>query len=222
MEVIRDFVDKSKYSVKCPFRMSAEFVVIHNTYNDASARNEIAYMKRNNLKVSFHYAIDDREIVQGVPEDRNAWHAGDGGRGDGNRKGIGVEICYSKSGGERFIKAEKRAAEFTAEILKRYGWGLDRVKKHQDFARKYCPHRTLDLGWERFLNMVKGFMKGDGKMSAYNDSPSKWAEKAWKKAIGKQVLDGSRPKEPLLREQAAVILDRLGLLDDFPSGKKNE
>ena len=32
---------------------------------------------------------------------------------------------------------------------------LTRLKKHQDFSGKYCPHRTLDMGWIRFLNMIQ-------------------------------------------------------------------
>lgn len=75
-------------------------------------------------------------------------------------KSIGIEICYSKSGGERFDKAERLAAEYVAYLLKQYGWGIDRVKKHQDWSGKYCPHRTLDRGWQRFLNMVKSYMGG--------------------------------------------------------------
>ena len=56
-------------------------------------------------------------MVQGIPETRNAWHAGDGESGNGNRCGIGVEICYSESGGKKFIAAEKLAAKFIAEKL---------------------------------------------------------------------------------------------------------
>lgn len=155
MEIKKLLVDESKYNIKCPYEMNAEFIVVHNTANDAPAENEIKYMISNNNKVSFHYAVDDKEIVQGIPTNRNAWHASDGSNGQGNRKGIAIEICYSKSGGERFIQAEKNAAKFIASILKEKGWGIDKVKKHQDFANKYCPHRTLDMGWDRFLNMVK-------------------------------------------------------------------
>jgi len=82
-----------------------------------------------------------------------------GRNGNGNRKGISLEICYSRSGGEQFEEAEKLAAEYTAYLLKQYGWGIDKVKKHQDFANKYCPHRTLDLGWQRFLNMVSSYLE---------------------------------------------------------------
>ena len=82
----------NKYSIKCPYSMDAKYIVIHNTANDASAANEIAYMQRNDNKVSFHIAVDDIEVIEGLPLDRNAWHAGDG-NGEGNRKGIGIEIC---------------------------------------------------------------------------------------------------------------------------------
>ena len=155
MEIMQNLVPESKYAIKCPHSMTPQFVVIHNTANDASAEAEISYMLRNDNEVSFHYAVDDREAVQGIPETRNGWHAGDGGSGRGNRYGIAIEICYSKSGGPKFEAAEKLAAELTADILRRYGWGIDRVMKHQDFSGKYCPHRTLDLGWQRFLGMVK-------------------------------------------------------------------
>lgn len=155
MEIIKNLVPASKYNIKCPYTMNAQFIVVHNTANDASAANEIAYMVRNNNQVSFHYAVDNKQIIQGIPENRNAWHAGDSGNGIGNRNGIAIEICYSKSGGEKFDEAEKRAAQFVAYKLKEKGWGIDKVKKHQDFSGKYCPHRTLDRGWNRFLNMVR-------------------------------------------------------------------
>ena len=154
MNIIQNLVPQSKFNIKCPYTMNPEFIVVHNTYNDASARSEVAYMINNNNQTSYHYAIDDKEIIQAIPENRNAWHAGDG-NGSGNRKGIGIEICYSKSGGSKFIAAEKLAAKFIAFKLNEKGWGIDKVKKHQDFSGKYCPHRTLDMGWQRFLNMVK-------------------------------------------------------------------
>ncbi|MBQ4066236.1 MAG: N-acetylmuramoyl-L-alanine amidase [Clostridia bacterium] len=165
MEVVKNLVTPDKYHIKCPYNMEAEGYCVHNTANDASARNEVAYMIRNDLQTSYHYAIDDKEVVQGISEDRNGWHAGDGANGRGNRKYIGIEICYSLSGGDRFIAAEKRAAKFIAEGLKAKGWGIDCVKKHQDFDKKYCPHRTLDMGWQRFLSMIKAEMYIPGELS---------------------------------------------------------
>lgn len=155
VNIRQNICPSDKWHIKAPYSMVPEFIVTHNTANDASANNEILYMNRNNDYVSYHYAVDDVEIVQGLPLDRNGWHAGDGANGAGNRKGIGIEICYSKSGGARFDQAERNAAWLTAKLLKERGWGIDRVKKHQDFMNKYCPHRTLDYGWQRYLSMVQ-------------------------------------------------------------------
>jgi len=211
MKVIQNLVPTSKYSIKCPNSMVPEFIVVHNTANDASAANEISYMISNNNQVSFHYAIDDKEIVQGIPENRNAWHAGDGASGKGNRKGLSIEICYSKSGGKRFEEAEKLAAKFIAFKLKEKGWAIDKVKKHQDFSNKYCPHRTLDMGWQRFLDMVQAELnnltKGDGKV-ADKSAPSPWAKEAWEWAKEKEVTDGTNPQGPVTREQAITMIYR--------------
>lgn len=150
-------IDSNKYGVKCPYSMTPKGICIHNTANDASALAERNNVNRwdNDAEVSFHIAIDDKEAIQCIPFNRNSWHAGDGGSGEGNRNYISIEICYSKSGGLKFINAEKRAAKEVAALLKEYGWTINNVKKHKDFSNKYCPHRTLDMGWQRFLNMIQ-------------------------------------------------------------------
>lgn len=153
-----NLLSQSKYDLKVPVESCAKdmkYIVVHNTANDASAANEVAYMIRNDSSTSFNAAVDDKEIVIGIPLNRGAFAAG---QRDGNAHGIHIEICYSLSGGTRFDKAEKNAAEYIAKLLKERGWDTSHLKKHQDFDGKYCPHRTLDKGWQRFLNMVKGYM----------------------------------------------------------------
>lgn len=151
-------ISSSKYSRKCPYSMRPQYITVHNTANDASARNEVSYMRRNSSSTSYHVAVDDKEVVIAAPFNRNCFHAGDGRYGTGNRKTIGIEICYSRSGGARFDAAEDNAARYVASLLKAYGWGINRVKRHYDWSRKYCPHRTMDRGWGRFLNMVRKYM----------------------------------------------------------------
>ena len=158
MQITKVTCPTSKYSIKCPYEMTPEFLIIHNTANDASAMAEISYMIGNNNKTSFHVAVDNERVVEGLPFNRNSWNAGDGGNGKGNRKGISIEICYSKSAWERFEEAENLCASYVAYLLKQYGWGIEKVTKHQDYSGKYCPHRTLDMGWERFLNKIKSHL----------------------------------------------------------------
>ena len=153
-----NLLSSAKYNLKVPVESCAKdmkYIVVHNTANDASAANEVAYMIRNDSSTSFNAAVDDKEIVIGIPLNRGAFAAG---QRDGNAHGIHIEICYSLSGGTRFDKAEKNAAEYIAKLLTERKWDISHVKKHQDFDGKYCPHRTLDKGWQRFLNMVKSYM----------------------------------------------------------------
>ena len=157
IQVTRMMVPSDRWHIKAPMPMTPIGFAIHNTASDASAKNEIAYMIRNDNYTSYHYAIDDVEVVQGIDENRNGWHAGDGPNGEGNRKYIGVEICYSKSGGVRHTKAVDLAIRFVAQRLYARGWGVDRLRKHQDFSGKYCPHRILDgePGWNTFVARVQ-------------------------------------------------------------------
>ena len=39
-----------------------------------------------------------------------------------------------------------------------------------------------------------------------------WAKEAWEKATAKGVLDGTRPRDAITRQELAVVLDKLGLL----------
>nr|WP_290462112.1 N-acetylmuramoyl-L-alanine amidase [Acutalibacter muris] len=222
MNIVKKLCPQERYNIKCPYLREPDRIVVHNTANDAPAANEINYMINRPEEVSFHFAADDTEVVQGLPLERNAWASGDG-LGAGNLRGIHVEICYSKSGGERFQRAEENAARLLAELLKERGWGLDRVTKHQDYDGKYCPHRTLDLGWERFLKLVKKYLEqGDNVdyntfkryMDRYNRElaaaqVSGWAGESWGWAKENGLLDGSAPKAPLTREQAAAVLSRV-------------
>ncbi|KIN56339.1 N-acetylmuramoyl-L-alanine amidase [Bacillus subtilis] len=180
ISVRKNLVASSKYSVKCPYSMDAKYITFHNTANDASADAEIRYMIGNNNEVSYHFAVDDKEVVQGIPTDRNAWHTGDGNGADsGNRTSIGVEVCYSKSGGTKYKAAEKLAIKFIAQLLKERGWGVDRVRKHQDWSGKYCPHRVLaEDRWEEVKADIAAELKALGGKSTSSSSAKKSAPKA--------------------------------------------
>ena len=44
------------------------------------------------------------------------------------------------------------------------------------------------------------------------DTPDSWAAEAWGKAKDKGVLDGTRPRDNMTRQELAVVLDRLNLI----------
>ncbi|EEL13992.1 N-acetylmuramoyl-L-alanine amidase [Bacillus cereus 95/8201] len=155
MEIQKKLVNPSKYGTKCPYTMKPKYITVHNTYNDAPAENEVSYMINNNNEVSFHIAVDDKKAIQGIPLERNAWACGDG-NGSGNRESISVEICYSKSGGDRYYKAEENAVDVVRQIMSMYNIPIENVRTHQSWSGKYCPHRMLDEGrWGSFIQKVK-------------------------------------------------------------------
>lgn len=96
------------------------------------------------------------------------------------RKSIGVEICYSKSGGAKYYAAEKLAIKFVAQLLKERGWGIDRVRKHQDWSGKYCPHRILLEGrWDEVKAATDAELKAlGGKTSSKKTTSSKTVKKS--------------------------------------------
>ena len=218
MEIRQSLIDKSKYSLKCPNKLDVKYIVVHNTANDASAENEIAYMKSTNVSTSFHFAVDDKEAVQGIPLERNAWHAGDGANGKGNRHGIGIEICYSKSGGERFLQAERNAAKLIAYLLKKYELDISAVITHQMCSGKYCPHRTLAIGWDRFIDMIKNELGGEKMGTRYRNigEVPEWGKATIQKLINKGYLAGTGNSLDLSLDmiRVFVINDKAGVYDD--------
>ena len=146
MNIKQNLVSVGNQGIKCPYAMIPKYITIHNTANDASAANEIKYMITNTTSTSFHIAVDDKEAVQGIAFNRNAWHAGDGTNGTGNRQSIAVEICYSKSGGVKFNNAYNNTLEVTAQLMKQFNIPASNIMYHKNWSGKNCPHRLLDMG----------------------------------------------------------------------------
>jgi len=139
--------------------MSATTITIHNTGNPASsAANERAWLTNptNARQASFHIVVDEREAVECLPLNENAWHSGDGsGAKSGNRTSIGVEICESGN----YAKTLDNAAVLVASMLKERGWGVDRLRRHYDWSGKICPRLMYDggkwTGWAAFKALVE-------------------------------------------------------------------
>ena len=56
-------------------------------------------------------------------------------------------------------------------------------------------------------------VKEPDQESGQPNEPDSWAREAWSKASAAGVFDGTRPRDTLTRQEAAVVLDRLGLLE---------
>ena len=141
-----------------PFRDGIGFITIHNTAEPFSARDERARVaNRRGVRTSFHFAVDERGIVQLLPLDRHGWHAGDG-EGDGNLRSVGIEICRSVFRGENgwlYRRAEQNAVHLAAALMRVLHLPASALRMHRDWSGKYCPHRILEAEtWKEFVARV--------------------------------------------------------------------
>lgn len=132
-------------------RISPTSVTIHNTGNpNSTAQNNRDYFSNHpDAKVSSHWVVDDKEAIQCIPENEMSWHAGP----EANRQSISIEVCEFTDP-VRHEKAYLNAVKLSAEILRRYGWGVDRLTTHQRWTGKYCPWHILPI-WDKFVADVQ-------------------------------------------------------------------
>lgn len=193
-----------------------EYIVIHYTANlGDTAKNNADYFAREVVKASAHYFVDESEVWQSVPDDRIAWHCGGGMQGSAghayygkckNANSIGVEICMQDKQGKIRQASIDRAAQLARELMAKYDVPADRVIRHYDVTGKMCPAPMVTdaARWTAFKKSL------EVTTVASSNTPASWAKDAWDKATKAGVMDGTRPTEPVTRQELAVILSRLG------------
>lgn len=138
------------------------YIVIHETDNwnkGANAKAHATAMQNGNLDGTVHYYVDSESIYQTLEHQDGAWAVGDGkGKyGITNNNSINIEICVNPE--SDYYKAVEKCEQLAASLLKQYGWGTDRLKRHYDASRKHCPRRILDEGlWDSFVKKTAAYM----------------------------------------------------------------
>lgn len=153
------------------------YVVIHETDNWSRGADAMAHalaMKNGNLAGTVHYYVDSESIYQTLEHSDGAWAVGDGkGKyGITNRNSINIEICVNPE--TDYYKAVDKAEQLAAHLLKQYGWGTDRLKRHYDASRKHCPRRIQDEGlWPSFVHKTAAYMNGTASATAKPSTSTK-------------------------------------------------
>lgn len=225
-----DLIPTSNKKARPGYPMTPKYITVHNTGNSskgAGADSHTKYVNNVDISKSWHFTVDEKKIYQELPVTENAWHAGDG-NGPGNRSSIGIEICENIDGDWK--QARRNAILLIVVLLDELNLTPDKVVPHKHWSGKYCPHKILDEGWDKFLaevkeeyNTYKGILENagiqGGTIIAGQPEVSPWAEDAWEKARkkickdGKPLNDGLGAKNMVTEEQLMVFFDKLGLLD---------
>jgi len=140
--------------------MSPEYLTIHSTANPSSyASGERAWLTNtsNTRTASWHLVVDQNEVIEAIPLDEIAWHAGDGGSGTGNTKSIGLEICES---GNRSTTLNQ-AIYLSAKILRDFGWDTSRLRRHYDWSGKICPRILIDSTYRAAIHQTWEWFVGE-------------------------------------------------------------
>ena len=185
--------------------MRPEYITVHGTGNTGStAQNEADNVCKNNptLKTSFHYVVDDKEVIQVLPTNEVAWHAGDG-MGTGNMKSIGIEIC---EGGDR-VKALMNAAELVKDLMTAYNIDRNHVARHKDWSGKNCPRILIDPLY------IKNGMNWSWFLSRLEQPKAHWAQKNLESLVTKGIIKSpeahSDLNKAITKGELFAIIDRI-------------
>ena len=215
--------------------LPVSFLVYHYVGATGGARANARYFHHTaGTGASAHYFVghesEDAAVWKSVAEEDTAWHCG---RTDGrykhpkcrNANSIGIEMCCHQDakGNWTIDEATYRvAAQLGRDIMARYGIPPEHVLRHYDVTGKLCPQPLVDEDkWTAFKARLEEPMtqaQFNQMMDTYlaqlrTRSVSDWGSAAWNKAAAAGIFDGAAPQSALTREQAALVLDRLGLLD---------
>lgn len=140
------------------FVMKPDSITIHSTanYNSGSNAQQHADLLNNptaRAYTSWHFTVDDEQIIQSIPVNEVAYHAGDG-QGYGNGNSIAIEMCENSDGD--FEQTVDNTAKLTARLLVDLNLTMSDVKQHKDHSGKNCPKPLLEGNkWQEFLNLVQ-------------------------------------------------------------------
>lgn len=149
---------------------------------------------------------------------------------DGKTKGVECYVTTTEksTGVEDAICRNIAAIGFTNRGVKRKNYSVIAAAKKQGtsaallelcFIDDYDDITLYAKNREKVADaIVAGIAEGFGLAKTIpaaaettKDLPAEWAKEAWQAAFAKGVLDGTRPTDPITRQEMAVVLYRLGL-----------
>jgi N-acetylmuramoyl-L-alanine amidase len=148
-------------------------MVAHSTDDTgATAQNIRDYFNNHSeAKASAHTVIDWTGIIEMIPEDEEAWHAGP----TANNLYIGVELCEpSQDDYSKFQEVWTRAVWYFAQKCQEHSWSTGDVFSHKDISQMYHETDHSDpimyfakygKTWNDFLTAVEQELQGGDNMT---------------------------------------------------------
>lgn len=134
-----------------------KYITIHETGNKNKGANALNHAKyiNNGSSATWHYTVDDKQIIQHYEDSVQCWHCGDG-RGEGNTNSIGVEMCINSDGD--FNKTIANTIELVKYLMNKHNISIENVVQHNKWNGKNCPANIRSgkpITWNTFINKIK-------------------------------------------------------------------
>ncbi len=136
-----------------------DWIIYHDTANvnaGADATMHANYMVSqesiNYRARSWHYTVDDHQIIHSVPDDEVTWQ---GDTYKSYSSSIGIETCVNY--GSDLYRTWMNMGKLLASLLDKYDLTVDNILQHYDLMGKNCPHTLRDNNlYSVAIDLVKG------------------------------------------------------------------
>lgn len=191
-KIRRQYVSSSRMTYGA--RNTRRYITIHETANTNKGANAAAHanlQSRGNVRnASWHFQVDDTEIVQSYLTKYQCWHAGDG-RGRGNLESIAIEICVNSDG--NYDKALANAADLVRYLRKKFKIPAENVVQHNHWSGKNCPTKLRERGkqgWDEFVASTDPKPKKQEPKPAPKPKPESKPKKKTVAQMAQEIIDG--------------------------------
>lgn len=135
-----------------------KYIVVHYTAGSSSVKGSATATRNmwqnSNRDASADFIVDDEQIIQANPSltDYYCWSVGDGKGmyGITNTNSVSIEMCSTLKKGTSASAANhtgwtinekviNNVIKLTKYLMAKYNIPIDRVVRHYDASRKYCP-----------------------------------------------------------------------------------
>lgn len=150
--------------------ITPKYIIIHDTAGrakGADADSLYRYFNTKGVNASSQYGTDDHQIIQMVPDNKRAWHAGSVNGCISNSNTIGIEMCVNTDGD--WSKTLQNTIVLVKYLMNKYNIPANRVVRHFDASGKQCPEMMIvdrPQDWTTFKKAIGGY--NDDSLTTYN------------------------------------------------------
>ena len=163
MKIRKDLLTPNPFSRPGYKLLSVSKLIVHYVGNPSTtAAQNVRYfnnlkdqdsLKDNQRYASAHYVLDNKEIIQCVPDDERAYHVGSRTYTDyalsissyPNARMIGIEYCHPDETGKPETKTYDNLIHLLYKLCIKYNLDpLKDIDRHFDITNKHCPAYYVD------------------------------------------------------------------------------